>query len=75
MLSSYYCRKDDTFSCRKDDTSTSPIIDFVLLGKYSISFIPFSVRFVLKLLNYFSPATVLVHAVLITADFDASAFL
>ena len=73
MLSSYYCRKDDTFSCSY--LSTSPIIDFVLLGKYSISFIPFSVRFDLKLLNYFSPATVLVHAVLITADFDASAFL
>ena len=51
----------------------SPNLNFVLIGKYSISFILFSVRFNINLLNHFSSATVLAHAVLITADFNASA--
>ena len=65
MLSSYYCRKEDAFNCRY----LSSITKF----KYSISFILFSVRFNIKLLNHCSLATILVYAVSRSADVNASA--
>ena len=51
----------------------SPNLNYVLIGKYSVSFILFSVKFNMKLWKYCSLATVLVYTVSITAYLDASA--
>ena len=51
----------------------SPNLKLVFDGNVSISFSVFSVRLDLKFSNQICPATVLVHAVSITADLEASA--
>ena len=57
----------------KDFTFLSPNLKLVFDGKLSVSFNVCSGRLDLKFSNQIWPATVLVHAVSVTADLEASA--